>query len=86
MPYKSSNIPSTIFYSSIGAETLRIARASNTPNSFFTSVKPLFERMFKQGAVKMRLKNILIKFFNNHLDDFQYVTKTSYELLALLNE
>ena len=39
MPYKSSNIPSTIFYSSIGAETLRIARASNTPNSFVTSVK-----------------------------------------------
>ena len=30
MPYKSSNIPSKIFYSSIGAEILRIGRASTT--------------------------------------------------------
>ena len=34
MPYRSSNIPSNMFYSSIGAETLIIARASNNPDCF----------------------------------------------------
>ena len=34
MPYKSSNIPSKIFNASIGAEVLRIGRASTTSLSF----------------------------------------------------
>ena len=84
MPYLSSNIPSNIFYASIGAETLRIARASNYPNSFFSSIKPLFDRMCKQGAKTEKLKNILAKFFKNHTCDFQYVAKTSDELLELV--
>ena len=41
MPDKSSNVPSVIVYSAIGAESLRIARASNNPKSFSTAVKPL---------------------------------------------
>ena len=84
MPYKSSNIPSNIFYASIGAETLRIARASNNSTLFFSSVKPLFDRMFKQGATKEKFKNSLSKFFNNHTNDFQYVAKNPEELLALV--
>ena len=84
MPYKSSNIPSNIFYASIGVETLRIARASNNSTLFFSSVKPLFDRMFKQEATKEKLKNSLSKFFNNHTNDFQYVAKNPEELLALV--
>ena len=84
MPYVSSNIPSNIFYSSIGAETLRIARASNYPDAFFSSVKPLCDRMCKQGAKTEKLKNILTKFFKNHVNDFQYVAKNSNELLELI--
>ena len=34
LPDKSSNIPSSVVYSAIGAESLRIARASNNPESF----------------------------------------------------
>ena len=41
MPDKSSNVPSVIVYSAIGAESLRIARASNNPKSFSTAIKPL---------------------------------------------
>ena len=66
MPYKSSNIPSNIFYSSICAEALRIARASNNSNSFSSSIKPLVTRMLKQGAYKEKLSNTPCKFFNKH--------------------
>ena len=41
MPDKSSDVPSSIIYSAIGAESLRIARASNNPESFPTAIKPL---------------------------------------------
>ena len=49
MPDKSSNVPSSIVYSSIGAESLRIARASNNPESFSTAIKPLIARMSTKG-------------------------------------
>ena len=45
MPDKSSNVPSNIVYSAIGAEPLRIARANNNSESFSKAVKPLFARM-----------------------------------------
>ena len=50
MPDKSSNVPSSIVYSAIGAESLRIARASNNPESFSTAIKPLIARMSRQGV------------------------------------
>ena len=48
MPDKSSNVPSSIVYSAIGAESLRIARASNNPELFSTVVK-FIACMIKQG-------------------------------------
>ena len=66
MPHKSSNLPSNIFYSAIGAEVLRIARASNNGVAFFGSVKPLLSRMLKQGADNHRLLNVICKFYNRH--------------------
>ena len=50
MPGKSSNIQFSIVYSAIGAESLRIARASNNPESFSTAIKPLIARMSRQGV------------------------------------
>ena len=41
MPDKSSNVPSGIVYSAIGAESLKISRASNNPESFSTAIKSL---------------------------------------------
>ena len=83
MPYRSSNIPSNMFYSSIGAKTLRIARASNNPDCFSLSIKQLVIRMLKQGACKEKL-NVLCKFFNKHQNDFQFVARTTQELVALI--
>ena len=84
MPYKSSNIPSNIFYSSICAETLRVARVSNNSNYISSSTKPLVIGMLKQGAYKERLSNTLCNYFNKHQNYFQYVAKTAQELLALI--
>ena len=84
MPDKASNMPSNIFYSSIGAEVLRIARASNNLNSFLSSVKPLITRMCRQGASKPRLANVLKKFFHKHDQDFISVVQNVQDLLTVL--
>ena len=84
MPFKSSNIPSNMFYSAIGAESLRIARACNNSTAFSMAIKPLIFRMIKQGGCKHRNKNIFKKFFNKHQTDFQHVSKDSKTLLDLL--
>ena len=62
MPDKSSNVPSSIVYSAIGAESLRIARASNKPESFSTAIKPLIARMSKQGVSNGKINSSILKF------------------------
>ena len=84
MPYKSSNLPSNIFYSAIGAEALRIARASNNSDSFHLSLKPLINRMLKQGAHKDKISKVLKKFFNRHEPYFIDIVKNSEEFLSLI--
>ena len=48
MPDKPSNLPSSIVYSVVGAESLRTNRASNKPESFSTATKPPIARMSRQ--------------------------------------
>ena len=59
-PYKSSNIPSKTFYSTIGAETLRICHASSTSSSFLESTEPSYARMIKEGANTTDTKRIFV--------------------------
>ena len=47
LPYKYSNIPSKMFYSTISAEILRICRATSSYNDFLSSV---YSCIKKQGA------------------------------------
>ena len=51
------------FYSAIGAETIRIAKANNKADLFDLSVKPLIFKVIKQDAHNDKLSNILINFF-----------------------
>lgn len=44
-PDKSSNVPSSIVYSTIGVESLSIAGASNNPDLFSTAIKRLTVRI-----------------------------------------
>ena len=84
MPYKHSNLPSSVFYSAIGAETLRIAEASNNKISFSSSVRPLVQRMQKQGSNKIKVKNVLKKFFNKHQVYFDDITNNIEDLFSLI--
>ena len=81
MPFSDSSIPSSVFYSSIGAGVLRIARATSEENSFFKSCNIIVQRMIEQGAKKPRVCNILVKFFNRHVNDFQHVANDSKSLV-----
>ena len=80
-PYKCSNIPSKIFHSTIGAETLRICRASSTLPAFLKSTKPFYSRMVNQGARDNSIKHVLNKFFNRHKQDF---SKFEYNLQDIM--
>jgi hypothetical protein len=66
LPYKDSNIPGKMFYSSIAAECLRICRATSLGAHAKTSIKTVLARMIKQGAVMSRMKNSISKMFNRH--------------------
>ena len=49
-PYKCSNIPSKMFFSTISAEVLRICRATSTYNDFLLSSNTLLTKIKRQGA------------------------------------
>ena len=66
MPHRESNMPSRIFYSSFGAEVLRIARTSTQSKSFFESSKKLLHRMVRQGANKERIVRTLKQNYGRH--------------------
>ena len=75
MPDKSSNVPSSTVYSAIGAESLRIGRASNNLESFSTAIKPLLGQMSRQGVSIGKINSSILKFFNKHHRDFNKVSK-----------
>ena len=66
LPFKCSNLPNKMFYSSICAEVLRICRATENLIDANHSVKSLLNRMYRQGALKNKLKSVLNKTFNKH--------------------
>ena len=66
LPYRDSNIPYRMFYSSITAETLRICRASSTSNSASSSIRALVTRMEKQVADKLVMKSNIWRMVNRH--------------------
>ena len=85
MPDKSSNVPSNIVYSAIGAESLRIAIASNNPESFSTGIKPLIPCISRQGLSIGKINSSILKMFNKHHSDFINVCQSKQELLNLIS-
>ena len=78
------NIPSSKFYSAIGAKSLRIARASNNPESFSTAIKPFIPRMSRQGDSIEKINCVILKIFNKHQINFNNVCQGKQELLNLV--
>ena len=81
MPFRSSNMPSSIFYSAIGAEILRIARTTSIRENFLKSAQTLINRMMRQGALKTKISRTLVKTFGSHMSHFMGFYKTSVELV-----
>ena len=84
MPYADSNMPSKIFYSALGAEVLRIARATNNNDSFSVSCKTLLNRMLNQGGDMSKIILSLKKMFGRHSLAFKEITPNFHEFLSLI--
>ena len=70
MPYKSSNIPETIFYSAMVGEFLRIAHSTLLYEDFLPKAKELVLRLNNQGATRDTTSRNLRKIMHRHLDEF----------------
>ena len=66
LPYKDSNIPTKMFYSSIAAECLRICRATSNHTHAASSINAVVSRMMNQGAEMNRMKGTITKMLNRH--------------------
>ena len=83
MPYLDSNIPSKIFYSTIGSEVLRFARTTTSLEDFIRLVNSLFKRMHKQGCKVRRLVGVLNKMFDKHFHTFRSFASTAENFVRL---
>ena len=66
MPYRISNIPTNMFYATLGSEVLRIGRATSHVDDFLQSTSSLFLRMKRQGAEHKSLSKVLMKMYGRH--------------------
>ena len=84
MPIASSNMLSTIFYSAIGAEILRIARASTRVEEFLVTSKAILNRMIKQGALVTKTRKVITKTVYRHAYSFNHLFSNTRDLIASL--
>ena len=83
IPDNSSNVPSSIVYFTFGADSLRIARAGNNPDSFSTAFKLLITHMSRHQVSIEKIKSFILKNFNKQ-GDFDNVFQSKQELLDLV--
>ena len=70
MPYTSSNIPETIFYSALVGEFLRIAHSTLFYEDFLPKASELICRLNNQGAKRHISSRNLRKIMHRHHDEF----------------
>ena len=82
MPYVSSNIPESIFYSAMVGEFLRIARSTLLFSDFLPKTRELIHRLKNQGAVQHTSMRHLRKIIQRHPDDFSHFRIDTEEMLS----
>jgi len=85
MPFLDSNIPSKIFYASVGSEILRIARTTSNLHDLVTRVNALLTRMAKQGSKHKQIASLINKLFGRHFNVFKKFADTANQFIRLLN-
>ena len=79
LPYRNSNIPCRIFYSSITAECLHICRATSSEIHAIRSIRLLLLRMSNQGSDKSKMMTCITRGLNRHQIALKYdVTVNSF--------
>ena len=73
-----------VFLSTIGAETLRICKASSCFELFTRFCQPFFDRMVNQGGAAREIKSVL-KFFKGHELTIAKFSKTPEQIVVELN-
>ena len=81
MPHGCSNIPQSIFYSSLVGELLRIARSTLKLGDFFPRAKDLLQRMRNQGATSKLSRRYLKKLINSHPNSFKQFSISTDQLI-----
>ena len=66
LPFRDSNIPCRMFYSSIAAECLRICRSTSFAEDAAASIRSIITRMINQGAKAHLVKNCISKTLRRH--------------------
>ena len=86
MPHLESNIPKYIFYGTIHAEILRLARANLLINDFVNRTTSLFKRMTLQGGNINNIFRQLNKAIEHHSTAFLHFQKSNFEIRYLIRE
>ena len=84
MPFYCSNVSSKMFYGSIGAEFLRISRATSKIEDLTRNCKQLLSRMLKQNGQMRRIKFSLIKMIQRHQEVFIKYNRSIEELMQAI--
>ena len=84
MPFIDSNIPQSIFYSTLVGEFLRVARSTLKLHDFLVKAKDLCKRMTNQGAKKYLAERNIRKIVSRHEDDFNRFQTPINELIQKL--
>ena len=84
MPFYCFNVPSKMLYGSIGAEFLRISRATSKNEDLSRNCKQLLSRMLKQNGQMRTFKFSLIKMTQRHQDVFIKYNKSIEEVMQAM--
>ena len=84
MPFRQSNIPKQMFYATIGAEVLRIARATVDKRNFKISCDPFLRRMIAQGAIGDNISVTLKKLYGRHCGELLYISENASNFINFL--
>ena len=85
MPYISSNIPESIFYSAMVGEFLRISRSTLLFEDFLLKIRELIHRLNNQGAKQHTSYRHLRKIMHCHQEDFSHVGVNTEDILKEIN-
>ena len=85
MPYIDSNIPKSIFHSTLVSDFLRIARSSLLYKDFNGKAMRLLNTMKAQGPQSLRCRKALSKFIRRHEKAFANFGRYCNEVLSELH-